>query len=134
MDTKSQTGLASELFVAAELAKQGHIVTITFGNEKAIDLMVAHRDDPKKTVSIDVKGLKKPAPWALGNFGNKTRHPEVYIFCHLNKAERHPEYFIIPTNQVKKLVGYSKDHKSGWIPFKEVKTYQGKWELLWEEG
>ena len=52
MGDRNQTSFAAELFVAAELAKQGHLVTITWGNEKAIDLLVAKAGNSKKTVSV----------------------------------------------------------------------------------
>ena len=117
--------------LAQELAKQGHLVTITWGNEKAIDLLVANVNKPQNTVSIDVKGLMKPAPWPLGNYRNKKKHPNVYIFCHLNKPNERPEYFILPKSKVDKLVGYSKDKKSGWLYFKDVHDYRDKWDLIW---
>jgi len=130
MSNRSQTSFAAELFVAAELAKQGHVVTITFGNEKAIDILVAKAGNPRKTISIDVKGLKNPAPWALGDYAKKEKHPDIYIFCHLNKPNQRPEYFIVPKRKVDKLVGYAKDRKSGWIYFKDVGEYKNKWNLL----
>jgi hypothetical protein len=131
MANKNQTSFAAELFVAGELAKQGHIVTITFGNEKAIDILTAKSGNPRKTMSIDVKGLMNPAPWALGNYANKKKHPDVYIFCHLNKPHKRPEYFIVPKRKVDRLVGYAKDKKSGWICFKDVFDYKDKWNLIW---
>jgi len=134
MANKSQTGLAAELFVAAELAKQNHVVTITFGNEKAIDLLVAKAGNPRKTASIDVKGLKNPAPWALGDYVNKKKHPDVYVFCHLNKPSEKPEYFIVPKRKVDRLVGLAKDKKSGWISFKNVREYKNKWNLIWQRA
>ena len=133
MANKNQTGFAAEVFVAAELTKQGHIVTITFGNEKAIDLLVAKASNTRNTASIDVKGLVNPAPWALGNYKNKTRHPDVYIFCYLNKQGKAPEYFIVPKRKVDKLIGYAKDGKTGWINFREISEYQNKWDLIWKE-
>lgn len=132
MSNRSQTGFAAELFVAAELAKQGHLVTITWGNEKAIDLLVSKDGNPKKTVSIDVKGLKKPDPWALGNFRNKKKYADVYIFCHLNKPNEKPEYFIVPRTKLKEpLVGYARDRKSAWIYFNDVRKYKDRWDLIW---
>lgn len=132
MTNRNQTGFAAELFVAAELAKQGHLVTITWGNEKAIDLLVAKAGNPQKTVSIDVKGLMKPAPWALGDFANKKKHPNVYIFCYLNKADERPEYFIVPRKSLREpLIGYAKDKKSAWVYFNDVRRYKDKWNLIW---
>ena len=133
MSKGTRTGLAAELFAAAELAKQGHLVTITFGQEKSIDLLVAQEGNPRKTVSIDVKGLKKPTDWALGNFAAKKKHPDIYIFCHLNKPNKRPEYFIVPTSKVKRLLDYAKDKKSAWMDFDKVGRYKDKWELIWEK-
>ncbi|MBN1363202.1 MAG: hypothetical protein JW976_00205 [Syntrophaceae bacterium] len=132
MANRNQTSFAAELFVAAELTKQGHIVTITFGNEKAIDILAAKAGDPRKTVSIDVKGLMNPAPWALGDYTNKRKHPDIYVFCYLNKVNERPEYFIVPKRKVERLVGYAKNKKSGWISFKDVKDYKDKWDLIWQ--
>ena len=134
MGNRNQTSFAAELFVAAELTKQGHIVTITFGNEKAIDILAAKAGNPRKTVSLDVKGLMNPAPWALGNYAKKKKHPDVYIFCYLNKPNERPEYFIVPKKNVNQLVGYAKNKKSGWIYFKDVFEYKGKWNLIWKNG
>ena len=51
------TNLAAEFFVASQLFRLGYTVTITLGNTKEIDLLVAHPDG--RTVTIDVKGLKE---------------------------------------------------------------------------
>src|SRR5260370_1421768 len=75
MANTSQTGFAAELFTAAELTKLGHLVTITFGNEKAIDLLVAKADDATIVRSVDVKGLAKPADWPMNGYLKGTKHP-----------------------------------------------------------
>ena len=68
---KSQTGIASEFYVAGELSRLGYDVTITFGNTKSIDLLV-HKDD--QVYAIQVKGIQqtKSICWNL----NKTRFRE----------------------------------------------------------
>src|SRR5436309_2577186 len=104
MANKSQTDFAAELFVAAELVKQGHLVTITFGNEKAIDLLVAKAEDPTVIRTIDVKGLAKPADWAINGFTKKSRHPSAYIFCLLNPPGQRPDYFIVPEDDVDRTI------------------------------
>lgn len=130
MTDRNQTGFAAELFVAAELAKQGHLVTFTWGNEKAIDILVAKNGNTKKTVSIDVKGLMKPAPWALGNYRDKKKHPDVYVFCHLNKVGQSPEYFVLTKRQVDGVIEYAKDKKSGWIYFNDIRKYKDRWSSI----
>ena|SRR3989338_2731322 len=131
MANLSQTGFAAELFVAAELAKQGHVVTITWGNEKAIDILATQAGDPRNTTSIDVKGLASPAPWALGNYAQKKKHPDIYVFCYLNKPNLRPEYFVVPKQDVDRLVGYATNNKSAWINFKEITEFKDRWDLVW---
>lgn len=131
MNNASQTSFAAELFVAAELTKQGHVVTITFGNEKAIDILVAKGGNPQKMASIDVKGLRNPAPWALGNYKAKKKHPDIYVFCYLNKIDESPQYYIVPKKTVDKILGYAKNGKSAWISFKEVHAYKNSWKSIW---
>lgn len=134
MIDRSQTSFAAELFVAAELVKQGHIVTITFGNEKAIDILAVEAENQRNMVSIDVKGLRRPAYWALGNYANRKKHPAIYVFCYLNKSNENPQYFIVPKRKVDQLVEYAKDRKSGWIKFKGIQEYKDKWNLIWEKN
>ena len=51
------TGLAGELFVAAELLKRGLQASVTFGNAKQIDLL-AYNPATRKKFSIQVKSLR----------------------------------------------------------------------------
>lgn len=54
---KNMTGLAGELFVAAELLKRGLQTSITFGNAKQIDLL-AHNHHTGEYFTIQVKALR----------------------------------------------------------------------------
>ncbi|HHE47199.1 MAG TPA: hypothetical protein ENL08_05825 [Bacteroidetes bacterium] len=128
---RNRTALAAEFFVAAELLRQGHIVTITFGKEKAVDLLVCHKDDNSIARSIDVKGLAKKNPWALGTF-DKPQMPSFFVFCLLNTPGEQPRYFIVPSSDVNNLVEPASNRKSYWIPFNKVVDYESRWELLWE--
>ena len=53
----NMTGLAGELFVAAELLKRGLQTSITFGNAKQIDLF-AHNPHTGQNFTIQVKALR----------------------------------------------------------------------------
>ena len=52
------TGLAGELFVAAELLKRGLQTSVTFGNAKSVDLL-AYDSHSKRKCGI--------APWSTGH-------------------------------------------------------------------
>lgn len=53
---KNNTGISSEFLVAGELARRGFNVTMTFGNTKALDLLV---EKEGKLISVQVKGIHR---------------------------------------------------------------------------
>jgi len=87
------TGLAGELFVAAELLKRGLQTSITFGNAKAVDIL-AYNDETKRAFTIQVKALRKPNFFIINHAKVKAQH--IYVFALLNKPGEAVEYFIVP--------------------------------------
>jgi hypothetical protein len=87
------SGLAGELFVAAELLKRGIQTSVTFGNAKAIDLF-AHNEATGQTFTVQVKTLRTrnfvPIDHARVNPGH------VYVFVILNRPGEAVRYFIVP--------------------------------------
>ena len=126
------TGLAAEFFVAAELLKLGHLVTITFGNTKSVDIIVCHKDQPDQRRTIDVKGLRRKNYWPLGNRKPEARDSHFYVFCVLGGNQQHPTYYILPSSDVRKLAILAKDDKSYWLYFNHiVKEEHSDWNRLW---
>ena len=100
--SKTHTGIASEFFVAAELARRNFNVTLTFGNTKAIDLLV-EKDD--KLFSVQVKGIqrKKSICWNLSI--KKIKETYLYVFVNLNSDTFEvPEFFILTGLEALKFV------------------------------
>ncbi len=87
------TGLAGELFVAAELLKRGLQTSVTFGNAKAIDLL-AFNEETGRTFTVQVKALRKKNFFLIAHAKVKPQH--VYVFVLLNKPDEAVEYFIVP--------------------------------------
>ncbi len=87
------TGLAGELFVAAELLKRGLQASITFGNAKSVDIL-AYNDDTKRGFTVQVKALRKPNFFIINHAKIKAQH--IYVFALLNKPGQAVEYFIVP--------------------------------------
>ena len=87
------SGLAGELFVAAELLKRGLQVSITFGNAKAIDLLV-HNPKIPHTFAVQVKALRQPNFFLLGR--QDVRSTNMYVFVLLNKPDTAVRYFVVP--------------------------------------
>ncbi len=90
---RQMTGLAGELFVAAELLKRGIQTSITFGNAKAIDLLAVN-PATKRTFTVQVKSVRKNNPWPISH---TKVHPEhVYVFVMLNQPGEAVEYYVVP--------------------------------------
>jgi hypothetical protein len=86
----NMTGLAGELFVAAELLKRGLQTSITFGNAKQIDLF-AHNPDTGQNFTIQVKTLR-----AKNYFPIRFIHPDqIYVFVVLNRPSQAVQYYIV---------------------------------------
>ncbi len=86
----NMTGLAGELFVAAELLKRGLQTSITFGNAKQIDLF-AHHPGTGQNFTIQVKALR-----AKNYFPIRVAHPDhIYVFVLLNKPGQAVQYYIV---------------------------------------
>lgn len=87
------TGLAGELFVAAELLKRGLQTSLTFGNAKAIDLIAVNPETGCK-FTVQVKALRKKNYFPISHERIEAQH--VYVFVLLNKPGEAVEYFIVP--------------------------------------
>ena len=87
------TGLAGELFVAAELLKRGLQTSVTFGNAKAIDLL-AYNSNTGRSFTVQVKSLRKVNYFPIKPSNVDSRH--TYVFVLLNKPGLPVEYYIVP--------------------------------------
>lgn len=86
------TGLAGELFVAAELIKRGLQTSVTFGNAKAIDLL-AYNPETKRTFVVQVKSLRSKNFFLVSR--DKVEPGHMYVFVLLNRPDEHVQYFVV---------------------------------------
>ncbi len=91
------TGLAGELFVAAELLKRGLQTSITFGNAKAIDLL-AYNPHTERTFTVQVKTIRTRNVFPIAHEKINSNH--VYVFVILNKPDEQVRYFIVSGNDL----------------------------------
>jgi hypothetical protein len=87
------SGLAGELFVAAELLKRGLQTSVTFGNAKSIDLF-AHNPATGANFTVQVKTLRKTNYFPIKPSAIGAQH--IYVFVLLNAPGKSVEYFIVP--------------------------------------
>jgi hypothetical protein len=92
-----KSGLAGELFVAAELLKRNLQVSLTLGNAKSIDLF-AYSEDEERKFTIQVKTLRKSNCFPLQI--QKVNPCHIYVFVMLNKPGVAVEYYILSGKEI----------------------------------
>lgn len=107
---KTQTGIASEFYVAGELARRGFNITLTFGNTKAVDLLV---EKDSRLIAIQVKGIQrtKSICWNISKKNivqfnrEKKYHKIIYVFVNLHSDTfEAPEFFILNSKEVEQNI------------------------------
>ena len=100
----SNTNLAAEFFVLSTLHRLGFAATLTLGNTKAVDIVVArHRGD---FVTIDVKGLAGTTGFPIDNLGRARRNHFIIFVSYLKRIAEPsvaPEVYIVPHRQITRL-------------------------------
>lgn len=125
------TGLAGELFVAAELLKRGLQTSVTFGNAKAIDLL-AYNPTTERTFTVQVKSVRKRNAFPISHERVEAHH--IYIFVILNKPGIAVQYFVVPGTLLKhepdRFTKWFKDPKFPGIPPAALEEFENAWKCF----
>lgn len=100
---KTQSGIAGEFYAAGELSRRKFNVSLTFGNTKAIDLLV---EKSGKNLAVQVKAIQagKSVGWSIPYI--KIQQELYYILVQLNadKLDLYPEFFPVSGILLKQLI------------------------------
>lgn len=125
------TGLAGELFVAAELLKRGLQTSVTFGNAKAIDLF-AHNPATGKTFTVQVKAVRKRTAFPISH--SRVQADHIYVFAILNKPGVPVQYFIVRgttlVNEPNLFTKWFIDPKFPGIPPAALEPFAEQWDIF----
>jgi len=120
--------------VASQLLRLGHVVTLTLGQTKEIDLLVETRNG--REVTVDVKGLKNKTNWPLRLKQVRPNHFYILVTYadRFEDLSASPETFVIPANRIRKFIGKWSGSTSGQtdVSYRRVKRsrYREAWHLL----
>ena len=126
---RTLTGISSEFFVMAELSRRGYNTTITFGNTKAIDLLVEHKG---KTIMVQVKGIQKTKSICWNVSEDTLRSGLLFVFVNLHvDTMRPPEYFIMTNREVDKHLKRTNSGRN-YIDYNYIKrlNVQDEWSKI----
>lgn len=139
-DSSSQRGyntnLASEFYVMSVLYRLGLDAYLTFGNKKAIDIVVVRA--PGDAITIDVKGVAGRDDWWAGSVTGspRTRHFVVLLSYDgkFKKVAEPPKAWVLPHDE---FLGLIKPGKSPSAPrfigrsqVKKLEHRRDAWDLL----
>lgn len=126
---RNQTSLAAEFYAAAELIRRNFVVSVTFGNTKAIDLLAERAG---KLYALQVKGIQSKESISFNLSRTSIRKGTFYVFVNINAVSLStPEFFILTSEEV---VGHLKLAKSGrdWIDYNYLKKngFGDRWNVI----
>jgi hypothetical protein len=119
---KTQTGLAGEYYVLAQLTARGYIATLTLGNTKGVDIIVTNQGI-NKFFKVEVKTTinkpknakhftdKKAYHWTMGK-KHETIIDEnlIYCFVMIEDVNKLPLFFLVPSKEVAVYVKWQHNH------------------------
>src|SRR4051794_39559944 len=133
--TGYDTNLAAEFYVLSVLHRLGMSATITLGNKKSVDIVVAR--DAGDAITIDVKGLAGTTNWPVDNLraGRKNHFIAFVTFLgRIGDPSVIPEVYIVPSVDVSNLIYQNPAGNRRVIPLgrarKSWKSFKDAWELL----
>lgn len=124
--SRSNSGLAGEYFVVAELYRRNFTVGITQGNAKAIDILAYKQGRP---IAIQVKTIqsRKSGSWIITT--DKVKAGVTYIFVYLNGLAA-PEYFILTADETLNFIKMYKARGVLGLAELERGNFKGRWDKI----
>jgi hypothetical protein len=130
---QQQTGMRGVYLVAAELAKQGFVVSPTSRNAAGADLLVTNQSC-RRAYSVQVKTNEGSRnDWLLSKSAKRLKSPtHIYVFVNLLSGGKAPEYFVVPSRVVATRMGRVRRPASVWYWFEKqhASRYRAKWQLF----
>jgi hypothetical protein len=129
------TNLAAEFYVLAVLHRLGMSATLTLGNKKSVDIVIAR--DAGDAVTVDVKGLAGTTNWPVDNLkAGRPKHFIVFVtfLGKISDPSVLPEVYVVPSVEVSGLTyqnpaGNRRVIQLGRVR-KEWQQYRDAWQLL----
>lgn len=120
---KQNVGNAGEYYIASKLSTLDFTVTITLGRAERFDILALRPDGKTITLSVKSAQLEDVKSFPISNKDEENPSDNFYYaFVKFNEFKREPDYWIIPSAVVSKLI---KEAHKKWekTPGKSGKEY-----------
>jgi hypothetical protein len=91
------SGMAGEFLTVGKLFKRGYQASVTFGNAKAVDILV-YNSEIDKTFNVQVKTLRKKNCFPMRKESINPNH--IYVFIILYSFNESEDFFIVPGREI----------------------------------
>ncbi len=120
----SQTGLTGEFYTLAQLVQRGYVATLTLGNTKGVDILVANsllsqlfkvevKTTDQRTRTEALFADEPCHSWAMSQKHETIQDPNLfYCFVALNGVKELPKFFIVPSIYVSI---YVREQHAYWV-------------------
>jgi hypothetical protein len=129
------TNLAAEFHVLSVLHRLGMSATLTLGNKKSVDIVIAR--DAGDAFTVDVKGLAGTTNWPVDNLKEGRKRHFIAFVSFLGKIGDPsvcPEVYIVPSEEVSAVVYQNPAGNRRVIQLGRARKvwarFSGAWELL----
>jgi hypothetical protein len=128
--------MAGEFLTVGKLFKRGYQASVTFGNAKAVDILV-YNPEIDKTFNVQVKTLRKKNCFPMRKESINRNH--IYVFIILNAWGKPEDFFIVPGHELKdninKFYGASyrdpdKPSNMPAINYGPLASYKDNWQVF----
>jgi hypothetical protein len=127
------TNLAAEFYVLSVLHRLGMSATLTLGNKKSVDIVVAR--DAGNAFTIDVKGLAGTTNWPVDNLKEgKNGHFIAFVSFRgkIHDPSISPEVYIVPSEEVSGAIYQNPAGNRRVIPLGRARKVWGKFKNGWD--
>jgi hypothetical protein len=131
------TGMQGVYLVAAELSRQGFIVSPTSRGAAGADLLVTDQQC-RKAFTVQSKTNKKTFGfWLMGTKARKiVSETHIYVLVNLKKGGKEIEFYVVPSKVISKNID---DSDENWNNFyfanaKQAEYYRDRRELFGNPG
>lgn len=132
--------MAGEYGVASELCKRGYDASITFGNAKAIDVIITDLNKCNHYITIEVK-TSRSNRFVTGFFQKygvqTTKHPDYWVLVHIDKNNISHHYIL--THQEMGNIQMQRNGMTTWGPIvkgcdnillSQIQQYMDQWNKI----
>lgn len=139
---KQRLGLAGEYSVCAELLKRGFDASITYGNTKAVDIVVFHQDKTFKRIEVKTSQNKRFVTGFFQKYYDRNRplHPDYWILVYINE-QMLADYYIL-THEEMGTVQMKRNEMDTWerivgcdnVLLKDIESFKDQWNKIDKES